>query len=155
MAGHSVPPCIVWFRDDLRLCDHPALHAASKTGAPVICLYVFDEASDALCGRGARPLGGAACWWRSRSGAVQNSLNAVGASLVQRKGPAAPIIAGQNGVNTRNPRPSLLRMSLGAASRSPAKLCEATAGSESWGRSEAIAAAEDAPSRARHGKRYA
>ena len=30
------PPVIVWFRDDLRLSDHPALHAAAKTGAPVI-----------------------------------------------------------------------------------------------------------------------
>jgi deoxyribodipyrimidine photo-lyase len=37
-------PVIVWFRDDLRLSDHPALHAASRTGAPVICLYVLDEA---------------------------------------------------------------------------------------------------------------
>jgi hypothetical protein len=95
MAGHSVPPGIVWFRDDLRLCDHPTLHAASKTGAPVICLYVFDEASDALCRRGARPLGGAARWWLAQSlRALQNSLNAVGASLVLRKGPAAPTIAG-------------------------------------------------------------
>ena len=32
----------------------------------------------------------------------------------------------QNGVNTRNPRPSLLRTSVGLTSRSPAKLCEAT-----------------------------
>ena len=44
MAGKSTSPCIVWFRDDLRLSDHPALHAASATGAPVICLYVLDEA---------------------------------------------------------------------------------------------------------------
>ena len=29
-------PIIVWFRDDLRLSDHPALDAASRTGAPVI-----------------------------------------------------------------------------------------------------------------------
>jgi deoxyribodipyrimidine photo-lyase len=95
MAGHSAPPCIVWFRDDLRLRDHPALHAASKTGAPVICLYVLDETSDALCGGGARPLGGAARWWLAQSlRALQNSLKAVGASLVLRKGPAAPIIAG-------------------------------------------------------------
>jgi deoxyribodipyrimidine photo-lyase len=34
---------IAWFRDDLRLSDHPALHAASKTGAPV----VLDEADNA------------------------------------------------------------------------------------------------------------
>ena len=45
MASQTPRPCIVWFRDDLRLSDHPALHAASKTGAPVICLYVFDEQS--------------------------------------------------------------------------------------------------------------
>ena len=32
----------------------------------------------------------------------------------------------QNGVNTRKPRPSLLRMLAGATSRSPGKLCEAT-----------------------------
>jgi deoxyribodipyrimidine photo-lyase len=25
-------PNIVWFRDDLRLSDHPALHAASRIG---------------------------------------------------------------------------------------------------------------------------
>ncbi|MFX8700488.1 deoxyribodipyrimidine photo-lyase, partial [Acinetobacter baumannii] len=39
----SPPPIIVWFRDDLRLSDHPALHAAAKSGAPVICLHVLDE----------------------------------------------------------------------------------------------------------------
>ena len=53
---------IVWFRDDLRLSDHPALHAAAKTGAPVIALYVLDETSAGL-----RPLGGAARWWLAQS----------------------------------------------------------------------------------------
>jgi deoxyribodipyrimidine photo-lyase len=38
MASKSAPPCIVWFRDDLRLSDHYALHAASKTAASTICL---------------------------------------------------------------------------------------------------------------------
>jgi len=40
----SPPPVIVWFRDDLRLSDHPALHEAAKAGAPVVCLYVLDDA---------------------------------------------------------------------------------------------------------------
>ena len=44
----SVPPIIVWFRDDLRLSDHPALHAAANAGVRVICLYVHDEESPAL-----------------------------------------------------------------------------------------------------------
>jgi deoxyribodipyrimidine photo-lyase len=87
MAGTSASPCIVWFRDDLRLSDHPALHAASTTQRPVICLYVFDEAS-------ARALGGAARWWLAQSlQALQARLASVGSSLVLRKGPAAEIIA--------------------------------------------------------------
>ena len=55
MASQSAPPCIVWFRDDLRLSDHPALHAAAATGRPVICLYVFDET---------KPHGAGATAWR-------------------------------------------------------------------------------------------
>ena len=91
MASKSAPPCIVWFRDDLRLSDHSALHAASKTGAPTICLYVFDEVSSVP---NARPLGGAARWWLAQSlRALQESLNSIGASLVLRKGSAARIIA--------------------------------------------------------------
>jgi deoxyribodipyrimidine photo-lyase len=95
MARKPVHPCIVWFRDDLRVSDHPALHAASKTGRPVICLYVFDEQSNALRAPNARPLGGAARWWLARSlRALQNDLNSIGSSLVLRKGPVAKIIAG-------------------------------------------------------------
>ncbi len=91
MAGISAFPCIVWFRDDLRLSDHPALHAASKTGVPVICLYVFDEARNGQ----ARPLGGAARWWLAQSlRTLQGSLGSVGSSLVLRRGPAAEVIAG-------------------------------------------------------------
>jgi deoxyribodipyrimidine photo-lyase len=79
-------PCIVWFRDDLRLSDHAALHAASKSGAPVICLYVFDEKST-------RPLGGAARWWLAQSlRALQRSLAAIGSPLVLRRGLAAKVI---------------------------------------------------------------
>ena len=91
MATKSVSPCVVWFRDDLRLSDHPALHAAVRTGAPVICLYVLDEASNAQL----RLLGGAARWWLAQSlRALQASLKSVGATLVLRRGPAAKVIAG-------------------------------------------------------------
>ena len=87
-------PCIVWFRDDLRLSDHPALHAASKTGAPVVCVYVLDEESRALKAPEARPIGGAARWWLAQSlRALQAGLSALGAPLVLRKGPAARVIA--------------------------------------------------------------
>ena len=90
MAGKPTSPHIVWFRDDLRLSDHPALHAASRTGAPVICLYVLDEVSHAQL----RPLGGAARWWLAQSlRALQASLTAAGSLLVLRRGPAAKVIA--------------------------------------------------------------
>src|SRR5450432_455047 len=91
MASHIASPCIVWFRDDLRLSDHPALHAAACTGRPVICLYVFDEMRKAPA---ARPPGGAARWWLAQSlRALQQSLDALGCQLVLRKGAAAGIIA--------------------------------------------------------------
>ena len=90
MAGKSASLHIVWFRDDLRLSDHPALHAASQSGAPVICLYVFDDTSNAQL----RPLGGAARWWLAQSlRALQADLNALGSRLVLRRGPAARVIA--------------------------------------------------------------
>jgi deoxyribodipyrimidine photo-lyase len=94
MANPTTRPCIVWFRDDLRLSDHPALHAAYKAGAPVVCLYVFDEESRALKSPEARPLGGAARWWLAQSlRALQGSLSALGATLVLRQGPAAKVVA--------------------------------------------------------------
>ena len=82
------PPVIVWFRDDLRLSDHPALAAAANIGAPVIGLYVLDEAS-----RDVRPLGGAARWWLAQSlRRLQASLKAAGGDLVLRRGAAAKIV---------------------------------------------------------------
>ena len=51
-------PVLVWFRDDLRVGDNPALRAALDSGRPVLCFYIFDNASPEI-----RPLGGAARWW--------------------------------------------------------------------------------------------
>lgn len=77
----STAPAIVWFRDDLRLADHPALHAAASTGRPLICLYILEE------GTGSRPLGGAARWWLDKSlAALDVSLKALGGRIVLRRG---------------------------------------------------------------------
>ena len=57
----SSAPVVVWFRDDLRVADHPALAEAVHSKQPVIALYVLDETS------GLRPLGGAARWWLAGS----------------------------------------------------------------------------------------
>ena len=81
-------PTIVWFRDDLRVADHPALAAAVDLGAPVVCVFVLDEESP-----GIRPLGGAARWWLHGSlEALRGDLDALGATLVLRRGSAGRVI---------------------------------------------------------------
>ena len=35
--------CVLWLRRDLRLHDHPALHAALNTGDPVVPVFCFDD----------------------------------------------------------------------------------------------------------------
>ncbi|WP_321905447.1 cryptochrome/photolyase family protein [Paraburkholderia tropica] len=75
-AKKSTPaPVIVWFRDDLRLSDQPALAAAAETGQPLICVYIHDP--DAA---GERAPGAALRWW------LHVSLAALDASLRERGG---------------------------------------------------------------------
>ncbi len=75
---------LVWFRNDLRLADHPALIAALGSGRPVVPVYVFDpEAVDT------RPMGAASRWWLHGSlSALDAALRALGSRLVVRRGPA-------------------------------------------------------------------
>ena len=84
MAG----PSIVWFRDDLRLADNPALRAAIDRGEPIIALYVLDEESP-----GIRALGGASRWWLHHSlASLDERLRERGATLVLRRGPAERVV---------------------------------------------------------------
>jgi deoxyribodipyrimidine photo-lyase len=94
MTGSSTSPVIVWFRDDLRLSDHPALHAAGQSGAPVVCLYVLDEDSSSLHPPTGRRIGGAARWWLAQSlRSLQASLATRGQTLVLRRGAAAAVLS--------------------------------------------------------------
>jgi deoxyribodipyrimidine photo-lyase len=71
----SQPPVVVWFRDDQRLADHPALEYAAASGHPVVCVYVYDpEPHDA------RAPGGAVRWW------LHESLRELDAALAARGG---------------------------------------------------------------------
>ena len=55
-----IPPVIVWLRRDLRLADQSAFGAAVATGAPVIPVYVLDDATVQQCKMGQdRKMGGA------------------------------------------------------------------------------------------------
>lgn len=66
-------PVIVWFRDDLRLADNPALSAAAASGRPLLSVFVHDEEIEGL-----RPLGGAALWW------LHGALDALSDGLAAR-----------------------------------------------------------------------
>ncbi len=83
-------PTVVWFRDDLRVADNPALSFAVERGEPVAAVFVLDEVSP-----GIRALGGASKWWLQESlSALRRSLAALGIPLILRSGPAADVIRG-------------------------------------------------------------
>ena len=89
-------PSIVWFRDDLRLDDNPALLAAVERGAPVVAMYILDEESP-----GIRPHGGAARWWLHQSlAALAARLDELGVRLILRRGAAGtvlPVVVAESG----------------------------------------------------------
>lgn len=85
---HESSPTLLWFRQDLRLQDNPALQAACERGQPVIPLYILDWE-----GEGEWAPGGAACWWLHHALAdLAAQLEALGLRLILRRGDAAGII---------------------------------------------------------------
>ena len=81
-------PVIHWFRQDLRLADNPAFHAAAATGQPVIPLYVLDDEAP-----GGWTIGGASRWWLHHSlDALGKSLSRLGARLVLRSGNTVDVL---------------------------------------------------------------
>lgn len=82
-------PIIVWFRQDLRLGDHPALAAAVDTGAPVLPVYILDDATP-----GRFRMGGASRWWLHGSlASLDQDLGKKGGHLCLRKGKAPDVLA--------------------------------------------------------------
>jgi deoxyribodipyrimidine photo-lyase len=83
------PPSLIWFRQDLRLTDNPALAAAVERGNPVIPVYVWAPEEE-----GAWPPGAASKWWLGRSlAALSAELEKRGSRLIVRRGPTAEAIA--------------------------------------------------------------
>ncbi len=85
----SFSPLILWFRQDLRLQDNAALHAALARGGPVIPLYIHDPV-----GEGAWPPGGASQWWLHHSlVALDAALRACGSRLIVARGDSGEILS--------------------------------------------------------------
>ena len=66
----SDTPVIVWFRQDLRLADNPALSAAARQGRPILPVYILDDIN-----AGDRRMGAASRWW------LHQSLSSLNTSL--------------------------------------------------------------------------
>ncbi|NVK32910.1 MAG: deoxyribodipyrimidine photo-lyase [Rhodobacteraceae bacterium] len=76
---------LVWFRQDLRVADNPALFEAAKLG-PVVPVFVYEDASET---GNVHPLGGASQWWLHHSlEALEKTLG----SLVLLRGDARHVI---------------------------------------------------------------
>ena len=56
------PVTIVWFRQDLRLTDNPALIAAAKDRQKILPLYILDDENS-----GQWKMGAASRWWLHNS----------------------------------------------------------------------------------------
>jgi deoxyribodipyrimidine photo-lyase len=84
-----MPSTILWFRQDLRLRDQPALVAAIEQGT-VIPVYILDDDTP-----DAWRMGGAQRWWLHHSlSALATALEKKGSRLILRRGPAAPVLKG-------------------------------------------------------------
>lgn len=73
---------LVWFRNDLRIHDNPALYDACQKADEILPVYVFDEETPKHW-----KLGGASKWWLHHSlNALSQKLSEKGANLILRRG---------------------------------------------------------------------
>ncbi|MGO9096820.1 MAG: cryptochrome/photolyase family protein [Bryobacteraceae bacterium] len=85
----SASPSLVWFRQDLRLSDNPAVAAAVEQRSPLIPVFVWAPEEE-----GAWPPGAASRWWLGRSLArLSEELEHRGSLLIIRRGPTAEAIS--------------------------------------------------------------
>lgn len=78
----NAKPSIVWFRQDLRLQDNPALSAALQRGGPVVPLYIWSPEEE-----GDWPPGAASRWWLHHSlQSLDRSLRERGSRLIVCRG---------------------------------------------------------------------
>jgi len=89
VTGISGRPAVLWFRQDLRLSDNPALTAALERGSPVIPVFIWAPEEE-----GAWPPGAASRWWLHGSlASLSAELEKRGSRLIIRRGPTAAALA--------------------------------------------------------------
>lgn len=81
-------PAIVWFRQDLRLADNPALAEAIQSGRPILPVYILDEEGD-----GSWSMGGATRWWLHHALTdLHAQLETEGLRLLLRRGSSLEVL---------------------------------------------------------------
>ncbi len=81
-------PSLVWFRQDLRLSDNPALLAAVERDEPIIPVYIWSPEEE-----GGWAPGGASQWWLNESlQALSEDLGEFDARLTLRSGSALSVL---------------------------------------------------------------
>lgn len=86
----SVGTSLLWFRQDLRVADNPALSAAVKRDGRIIPVFIWAPDEE-------KPWepGGASRWWLHQSlGSLSRELRDRGSRLVIRRGPALRTLRG-------------------------------------------------------------
>ncbi len=82
---------LIWFRQDLRISDNPALFEAIKNSKSVTAIYILDDKKNSKI----RKLGGASKWWLhySLKDLAENLSKNYNINLIIRKGNAKEILA--------------------------------------------------------------
>lgn len=84
----SVAPTLVWLRQDLRVQDNPALHAAMARGGAVVPVFIWDPEGE----WGWAP-GAASRWWLHHSlVALEAACRARGGRLIVRHGDSEKVL---------------------------------------------------------------
>lgn len=79
----NAAPALVWFRQDLRLSDNPALAATLERRSAVIPVFIWAPEEE-----GDWPPGAASRWWLHQSlASLRSELEKRGSRLVIRRGP--------------------------------------------------------------------
>jgi len=90
VTGVGAAPTLLWFRQDLRLSDNPALSAALERRSPVIPVFIWAPEEE-----GDWPPGAASRWWLHHSlASLRAALERRGSRLIIRRGPTAAALSG-------------------------------------------------------------